>query len=716
MAIRGICCDDSWCRYMVIEITGHNILIYMEINYKNIDGESQSTEIGYNNLLSKESIENQANDPNTDQTNVIDLSAGINSGNSDAIIGSGSVDYAQTTMAVLNVNQDMQSGNFVSGTSGWQIKGDGTAEFSDGIFRGSISAATIDIGGADISSFHVDIDGNLWSGAATLAEAKIDKFAVENSGTLYAYNGVIAGTLTIGGRLATIVGGAINADGDFINDLINSNLDTDAKTILGDFTFGESGAIKMITDSNNGLWISPTGIFGKKDSHETFSIGIDGSANFAGTLTAADGTLGSITAGNFSGISIAIGSSNNIFKADANGIYLGNATFASAPFRVSMDGSLTATSATIAGYKLFEAIVAPSGGNYTSVSAALVAGKTRIFVRNGTYTNETGWNISNDNTIITGESSDGVNITFGNTNPLINISSKHVILEKMKLTTPNVNVGNFINFATGAQYPKLINLSFVSGGTTFTGDFIDGNTISNLHGVFKDLYFDYTNKTTGNFLNALDQVNIYDSIFYMPIDSSPTVFNSLSHCNFNNCKFIVPDTNTGIMIISNTSGCSINTCYFRIVNINIDSNCYNCIFETNNQTAGGYFLSLNTGKQHFIGNTVSSILNTDDIKILDASAAGMIITNNNFNGGGLIEIQHSSADLKGGIFSNNVWNGYASAGASAGYDCDLRLGTHILQWNILGNILRNITSGGATPAITDNGTGNTNANNQLIVP
>lgn len=45
------------------------------------------------------------------------------------------------------------------------------------------------------------------------------------------------------------------------------------------------------------------------------------------------------------GGSLSIGSGNNILKADANGLYLGNATFASAPFRVSMAGALIATTA-----------------------------------------------------------------------------------------------------------------------------------------------------------------------------------------------------------------------------------------------------------------------------------------------------------------------------------------------------------------------------------
>lgn len=69
------------------------------------------------------------------------------------------------------------------------------------------------------------------------------------------------------------------------------------------------------------------------------------SLEIKGTLSGADGTF----SGALSGGTISIGSGNNIFKADSNGIYLGNATFASAPFRVSASGALTATSVNISG-------------------------------------------------------------------------------------------------------------------------------------------------------------------------------------------------------------------------------------------------------------------------------------------------------------------------------------------------------------------------------
>jgi hypothetical protein len=63
-------------------------------------------------------------------------------------------------------------------------------------------------------------------------------------------------------------------------------------------------------------------------------------AKVSGEINATSGTLSS---------SIAIGTGNSIFKADSNGIYLGNATFASAPFRVTPAGVVNATGVNIAG-------------------------------------------------------------------------------------------------------------------------------------------------------------------------------------------------------------------------------------------------------------------------------------------------------------------------------------------------------------------------------
>ena len=83
------------------------------------------------------------------------------------------------------------------------------------------------------------------------------------------------------------------------------------------------------------------------------------SATITGTITSTLGTIGGWTLGGTtltggqailnSGGSISIGSGASIFKADAQGISLGNATFGNAPFRVTIAGDLFATNASISG-------------------------------------------------------------------------------------------------------------------------------------------------------------------------------------------------------------------------------------------------------------------------------------------------------------------------------------------------------------------------------
>jgi hypothetical protein len=82
----------------------------------------------------------------------------------------------------------------------------------------------------------------------------------------------------------------------------------------------------------------------------------------AGNALTWDGSALTVT-GAISGGTIAIGSGDTIFKADTSGIYLGNATFADAPFRVTPAGVMTASNATIT-------------GNITATSLTLSAGVT----------------------------------------------------------------------------------------------------------------------------------------------------------------------------------------------------------------------------------------------------------------------------------------------------------------------------------------------------
>lgn len=103
---------------------------------------------------------------------------------------------------------------------------------------------------------------------------------------------------------ALVASGILNSDNALIADLISASLNTQSKEILGSFTFGASGALAIATDADNGLWISPTGILAKKAGENTVAITAGGDATFGGTLVAAAGTLGSITAGTITGATI----------------------------------------------------------------------------------------------------------------------------------------------------------------------------------------------------------------------------------------------------------------------------------------------------------------------------------------------------------------------------------------------------------------------------
>jgi len=121
-------------------------------------------------------------------------------------------------------------------------------------------------------------------------------------------------SITINGRSGAAIAGAIDANGNFVNQVINDNFNTQTKKILSEFSFQDSGAIAIKTDANNGLWLSPTGLLAKNAGNTTFAIDTSGNATFAGTLTAASGTLGTITSGTITGATIQTKTAGNRVK------------------------------------------------------------------------------------------------------------------------------------------------------------------------------------------------------------------------------------------------------------------------------------------------------------------------------------------------------------------------------------------------------------------
>lgn len=73
--------------------------------------------------------------------------------------------YNKLEIDKLYVNQDLQSSDFVSGSTGWKIYGNGDVEFNDGTFRGALEAGELHIPDqTTANSAHIDTDGDTWWG------------------------------------------------------------------------------------------------------------------------------------------------------------------------------------------------------------------------------------------------------------------------------------------------------------------------------------------------------------------------------------------------------------------------------------------------------------------------------------------------------------------------------------------------------------------------
>jgi hypothetical protein len=101
------------------------------------------------------------------------------------------------------------------------------------------------------------------------------------------------------------------------------------------------------------------------------------------------------------------------------------------------DGSATYTPAA-SGQTLFEAVVAASGGDYTTLGAALNAGKKRIFVRQGTYTETGEYEIAAD-TVIVGESRE---------NTIIDITGTTNRRQKINASVNDVQISNLTFYSS----------------------------------------------------------------------------------------------------------------------------------------------------------------------------------------------------------------------------------------------------------------------------
>ena len=311
-----------------------------------------------------------------------------------AVTGSQTFVGGNDNLTVIATSVTNLSSSFSGSLTALSQSVSGTISFTSQSVSGTIASVSQSISGTISqvsSSLNNGIDNSYSSSIytlQTLADGNYSGSFISGS-VIYApviggQNGYISGKFTVGAPPNSIV--------------LDATTST-RRIYIGTGTYN---------NSNTSIYLDSDGKFSLKDklTFDGTNLSINGGGTFSGNLSAAGGTF----SGALSGGTISIGSSNSIFKADSNGIYLGNATFGSASFRVTPSGELTATNANITG-----SITVTSGTftGYVSVDGFYI-GKNVYSTYSGIFANNSRW-LSNGSIVLSpgtvlGDSTLGLNI------------------------------------------------------------------------------------------------------------------------------------------------------------------------------------------------------------------------------------------------------------------------------------------------------------------
>ena len=256
-----------------------------------------------------------------------------------AKITTGTIGAAEITLN--GANSIIKSSNYSAGSLGWKITGLGDAEFNDLTVR-----TALDIGGSDASSFHVDVNGNLWLGASTYGSAP---FKVSNTGALIATGANISGAITatsgtFNGRLQAGDIYIPNTTSPVFSVTTGGAVTASSVTITG-------GTVGGVNTSSDKLYLG-TGTY--SNNNTPFFVGLHSGVNkfSLGTgLTWDGGTLSINGGGTFTG------------RLQAGDIYIPNTS--SPVFSVTTAGAMTSTSGTIGGWNIGPSYIRSSGSQVT---------------------------------------------------------------------------------------------------------------------------------------------------------------------------------------------------------------------------------------------------------------------------------------------------------------------------------------------------------------
>ena len=176
-----------------------------------------------------------ATDVNSNSTNIVGGKIRTGSITSQGYIGV----LDGSAFSTTGTNFNLDNGTITS--KNWRINASG-----DVFFVGAVAGGTIDIGGSDSTSFHVDSIGNMWLGASSYGAAP---FQVSSTGGLTASSAAITGnfsTGSYGSNRVSIVGSTLSIE----------SVSGTSGYATSTLNFSSSGSLFSNITSNTGLSIS----------------------------------------------------------------------------------------------------------------------------------------------------------------------------------------------------------------------------------------------------------------------------------------------------------------------------------------------------------------------------------------------------------------------------------------------------------------------------
>ncbi len=302
--------------------------------------------------------------------------------NSASMITIGSAGYISAPGFFITTTGQSSFSGSLRANGGQSITTTGLLQFTQSVntFTASVTQSLIDASSSISLSIHLT-DQAIYTNANGL----IDKLPTTSQSGLYTGQQYL-GYFKVGSGWTSF----LSSSGDFylsgssthgfVWNATTNTLSVDGRIVARTGSIGGWGiGTNEISSSNT--------VGGSDGAHTTSGMRISavGWISAPNFYLASNGNVrisGSIYGGN-----ITIGTAPSVFKADLNGIYLGDGTFASAPFRVTPGGALTATNATLSGGTI--------GGwsiNTNDISSpGASGGSDGAFTSNGIVLNKNGW-------------------------------------------------------------------------------------------------------------------------------------------------------------------------------------------------------------------------------------------------------------------------------------------------------------------------------------